>query len=82
MFIETGALTLGTVITRTPLPVPPITLVAWQVGLGCVPMVVAGLNPTATARVERLAFRPRDALTFTQYASILSALKAISPFRR
>jgi drug/metabolite transporter (DMT)-like permease len=34
---------LGTVITRTPTPVPPITLVAWQVGLGCVPMVIAGL---------------------------------------
>ncbi|MDE1182176.1 DMT family transporter [Paraburkholderia sp.] len=33
---------LGTVITRTPIPVPPITLVAWQVGLGCAPMVVLG----------------------------------------
>jgi drug/metabolite transporter (DMT)-like permease len=33
---------LGTVI-QTPVPVSPITLVAWQVGLGCVPMVVAGL---------------------------------------
>lgn len=41
---------LGTVITRTPLPVPPITLVAWQVGLGCVPMVVCYLAWFATLR--------------------------------
>ena len=34
---------LGTVITRKPIPLPPITLVAWQVGLGCVPMVIVGL---------------------------------------
>jgi drug/metabolite transporter (DMT)-like permease len=34
---------LGTVIARTPIPVPPISLVAWQVGLGCAPMIVAGL---------------------------------------
>jgi drug/metabolite transporter (DMT)-like permease len=43
---------LGTVITRTPIPVAPITLVAWQVGLGCVPMVIAGLlieHPDFTA---------------------------------
>jgi drug/metabolite transporter (DMT)-like permease len=43
---------LGTVITRTPIPVAPITLVAWQVGLGCVPMVIAGLlieHPDVTA---------------------------------
>ncbi|HEY4298760.1 MAG TPA: DMT family transporter [Paraburkholderia sp.] len=43
---------LGTVLTRTPIPVPPITLVAWQVGLGCVPMAIAGLlieQPNFTA---------------------------------
>ncbi|OLL31626.1 EamA family transporter [Burkholderia sp. SRS-W-2-2016] len=34
---------LGTVMTRTPIPVPPITLVAWQVGIGCVPMLIIGL---------------------------------------
>ena len=32
----------GTVIFRSPLPLPPLTLTAWQVGLGCVPMVVLG----------------------------------------
>ncbi|CAH2799745.1 MAG: Permease of the drug/metabolite transporter (DMT) superfamily [uncultured Paraburkholderia sp.] len=34
---------LGTVTTRTPIPVPPISLVAWQVGIGCLPMIVLGL---------------------------------------
>jgi drug/metabolite transporter (DMT)-like permease len=43
---------LGTVITRTPIPIAPITLVAWQVGLGCAPMIVLGLlieHPHVTA---------------------------------
>jgi drug/metabolite transporter (DMT)-like permease len=34
---------LGGVMTKTPLPVAPIALVAWQVGLGCLPMVILGL---------------------------------------
>lgn len=34
---------LGTVITHGPMPVAPITLVAWQVGIGCVPMVLLGV---------------------------------------
>lgn len=34
---------LGGVLTRTPLPLPPAALVAWQVGLGCAPMIVLGL---------------------------------------
>jgi drug/metabolite transporter (DMT)-like permease len=34
---------LGTVTMHAPMPLPPITLVAWQVGIGCVPMVVIGL---------------------------------------
>jgi drug/metabolite transporter (DMT)-like permease len=34
---------LGTVTLRSPLPLPPISLTAWQVGLGCLPMVVLGL---------------------------------------
>jgi len=33
----------GTVANRKPLPVAPLTLVAWQVALGCIPMVVFGL---------------------------------------
>ncbi len=34
---------LGTVTLRSALPLPPLASVAWQVGLGCVPMLVAGL---------------------------------------
>jgi len=35
---------LGAVGLRTPLAMPPIALVAWQVGLGSLPMVAAGLS--------------------------------------
>lgn len=34
---------LGGVMTKSPLPIPPTALVAWQVGLGCLPMIVFGL---------------------------------------
>ena len=34
---------LGTVTTRTALPLSPLASVAWQVGLGCAPMLAAGL---------------------------------------
>ena len=34
---------LGTVTLRSPLGLPPLASVAWQVGIGCLPMVAAGL---------------------------------------
>jgi drug/metabolite transporter (DMT)-like permease len=34
---------LGGVMTKSPLPIAPTALVAWQVGLGCLPMIVLGL---------------------------------------
>lgn len=34
---------LGTVLNRTALPMPPVASAAWQVGLGCLPMVLLGL---------------------------------------
>jgi drug/metabolite transporter (DMT)-like permease len=34
---------LGNILNRKPIPVPPIALVAWQVGLGCLAMVVLGV---------------------------------------
>jgi drug/metabolite transporter (DMT)-like permease len=34
---------LGNILNRKPIPVPPIALVAWQVGLGCLAMVVFGV---------------------------------------
>jgi drug/metabolite transporter (DMT)-like permease len=33
----------GSVRTRTPLPIAPVAQVAWQVGLGCLPMILFGL---------------------------------------
>ncbi|WP_460903117.1 DMT family transporter [Paraburkholderia jirisanensis] len=43
----------GTVANRKPLPVAPLTLVAWQVAIGCLPMVVFGLAVEAP-RLEAL----------------------------
>jgi drug/metabolite transporter (DMT)-like permease len=34
---------LGTTLNRSPLPVARVALIMWQVGLGCVPMVILGL---------------------------------------
>jgi drug/metabolite transporter (DMT)-like permease len=34
---------LGTVALRSALGLPPLTATAWQVGLGCLPMVAVGL---------------------------------------
>ena len=34
---------LGAVLNRTPLPMPLVSMTAWQVGLGCLPMVAIGL---------------------------------------
>jgi drug/metabolite transporter (DMT)-like permease len=34
---------LGSVRTKAPLPLAPVAQVAWQVGLGCAPMVLFGL---------------------------------------
>lgn len=47
---------LGNILNRSPIAVPPIALVAWQVGLGCLVMLLLGLAfekpdfgaPTAT----------------------------------
>lgn len=34
---------LGNVLNRTPLPIPPLVAVAWQVGLGCAVMLILGI---------------------------------------
>jgi drug/metabolite transporter (DMT)-like permease len=53
---------LGTVTMRLPLPLPPVALTAWQVGLGCLPMIAIGV----------LFERPRlDALTTTGWVAML-----------
>ncbi len=43
---------LGTVAQRTALPLPPLMTVAWQVGIGCLPMLVLAVvfeHPSADA---------------------------------
>ena len=43
---------LGNVLNRKPLPLPPLVVVAWQVGLGCGAMLVLGVlfeHPDVTA---------------------------------
>ncbi|WP_407167225.1 DMT family transporter [Bradyrhizobium sp. ORS 111] len=43
---------LGNVLNRKPLPMPPLTVVAWQVGIGCLVMLVLGVlfeHPDYTA---------------------------------
>lgn len=34
---------LGNTLNRNPLPMPPLVVVAWQVGLGCIVMLVLGI---------------------------------------
>ena len=43
---------LGNVLNRKPLPMPPLVVVAWQVGLGCATMLILGIlfeHPDITA---------------------------------
>jgi drug/metabolite transporter (DMT)-like permease len=45
---------LGTVLAkRLPVPLPPIPAAAWQVGLGCLPVLLLGLA-FETAHIERV----------------------------
>ena len=59
---------LGGVITQTALPVAPIALVAWQVGLGCLPMVVLGF-----------AFEHPDIGALTPGAAVVLAYMVLVP---
>lgn len=34
---------IGNILNRVPLPMPPVVVVAWQVGLGCLVMLVLGI---------------------------------------
>ena len=46
LFALTGAVcvALGTVLTKHfPLKMPPLSLAAWQIGIGCVPIAIVGL---------------------------------------
>ena len=49
------AFALGTVIAkRKPLSLPPLTAAAWQVGIGCLPVAIAGLM-VETTHIETLS---------------------------
>jgi drug/metabolite transporter (DMT)-like permease len=34
---------IGNILNRVPLPMPPLVVVAWQVGLGCLAMLILGI---------------------------------------
>jgi drug/metabolite transporter (DMT)-like permease len=45
---------LGTVLAkRSPVPLPPIPAAAWQIGLGCLPIVIIGLA-VETTHIEKV----------------------------
>jgi drug/metabolite transporter (DMT)-like permease len=77
---------LGAVASRrSPLALPPLASVAWQVGLGCLPMVLAGLlferpdagalSPLGWAAMAYMAAVPMGLCYLTWFA----ALRRLSP---
>ena len=52
---------LGNVLNRAPFPMPPLIVVAWQVGLGCLVMLVLGV---AFERPDYAAITPLGAACF------------------
>jgi drug/metabolite transporter (DMT)-like permease len=71
---------LGSVRAREPLPIAPIAQVAWQVGLGCAPMVVFGLafeqpdfaklSPTGGAVLVYMTLGPMGLCYLTWFAAL------------
>jgi drug/metabolite transporter (DMT)-like permease len=72
---------LGAVASRrSPLALPPLASVAWQVGLGCLPMVVAGLlferpdagalSPAGWAAMTYMAAVPMGVCYLTWFAAL------------
>lgn len=76
---------LGGIFNRKPLPIPPYALVAWQVGLGCLPMLAIGLlyewprigplSPLGWALQLYMTFLPMGLCYVTWFA----ALRLLSP---
>ncbi|MGU3494120.1 DMT family transporter [Xanthobacteraceae bacterium A53D] len=76
---------LGAVLNRRPVAMPPLALTAWQVGLGCLPMVGLGLmfeHPEVTA----LSMRSFWALAYMVilpmglcYVTFFAALRRLPP---
>jgi drug/metabolite transporter (DMT)-like permease len=55
---------LGSVRMKEPLPIAPVALVAWQVGLGCLPMVIFGLL-VEQPEISKLSVTGAAVLTYT-----------------
>ena len=76
---------IGTVGGRKPLPLPPFAATAWQVGLGCIPMILIGLA------LERDRIGPMSATGWTawtymaiipmglSYVGWFAAVRGLSP---
>jgi drug/metabolite transporter (DMT)-like permease len=71
---------LGAATSRTPLPLAPVVSTAWQVGLGCLPMVIlglvferdriGGLGPEAWAAWAYMAFVPMGLCYLTWFVAV------------
>lgn len=75
----------GTVATRSTLSLPPLAAVAWQVGIGCVPMVAFGLL-FETFDLDRLTWIGWSALAYmvaipmsVSYLCWFGALRHLTP---
>lgn len=77
---------LGTVLNGTPLPMPPLAATGWQVGLGCLPMVVLGLafehpDVGGLTRAGFLSLAYMAAFPMgVCYLTWFAALRRLSPF--
>ncbi|MCO5100702.1 MAG: DMT family transporter [Burkholderiaceae bacterium] len=74
----------GTVVWRTPLPLAPLASVAWQVGLGCLPMLAYGIavepSPRATSASGWLAMAYMTIVPMgVCYLSWFAALRRVAP---
>jgi drug/metabolite transporter (DMT)-like permease len=71
---------LGSVRMKAPLPIEPIAQVAWQVGLGCAPMILFGLliehpdfarlSPTGAAVLIYMTLGPMGLCYLTWFAAL------------
>jgi len=61
---------IGTVLSkRRPIPLPQVTLTAWQVSLGCIPLLIAGLS-LEQAHFDALPLIGWFALAYTAFVSM------------
>jgi probable blue pigment (indigoidine) exporter len=69
-FVGTICVALGTVLTkRLPFHLPPISLAAWQIGVGCVPVAIAGLliEDARLSAFSHLGWAAMAYMTFVQF---------------